>query len=229
MRRAALRAAGRRALRLAAALAFSLAAATPPRAEQTPMTFRSVSLEAPGCGARCPEVVVADGVIEETTPQAFVEFARQASLSTRLRSVVFLNSPGGNVVASMELGYAFRRMRAAAIVAGYASQGSVSGPVSGRCLSACVYALMGAFRRVVPNESRVGLHRMSIVEPGEERAPRGRRSLADPHLVALLARYAQRMGVDPALVWRAESLSPDVLQILTPQEIARWRLGAAKL
>jgi hypothetical protein len=57
----------------------------------------------------------------------------------------------------------------------------------------------------------------------------GSGGLADPHLVAVLARYAARMGVDPALVWSAESLSPGVLHILSAQEIARWRLGAARL
>ena len=193
------------------------------------MTFRVVSLEAPGCGAQCPQVVVADGVIEQTTPQTFVDFASQASLSKRLRSVVFLNSPGGNVVASMELGYAFRRLRAAAIVAGYASEDGRSGPVSGRCLSACVYALMGAFRRVVPSGSQVGLHRMSLPEPGEGQTPGGGRGLADPRLVAVLAKYATRMGVASALVYRAESLAPGVLQILSPQDIARWRLASAQL
>ncbi|MFM9152903.1 MAG: hypothetical protein ACKOPC_04745, partial [Methylocystis sp.] len=32
--------------------------------------------------------------------------------------------------------------------------------ISGRCYSACVYALMGGSRRVIPPESRVGVHRM---------------------------------------------------------------------
>ena len=211
------------------ALALSLAAATTSLAEQTPMTFRSVSPEAPDCGARCPQVVVADGVIDETTPQAFAEFARQKSLSRRPRSIVFLNSPGGNVVAAMDLGRGFRRARVAAIVAGYASQGGISGPVPGECLSACVYALMGAFRRVAPSWSRVALHRMWTVEPAEGPARGGRRSIGDPNLAAMLARYAAQMGVDPALVRRAESLAPDVLQTLSPQEIARWRLGAEQL
>ena len=31
---------------------------------------------------------------------------------------------------------------------------------SGRCYSACVYALMGAATRVAPPQSRVGIHRM---------------------------------------------------------------------
>ena len=210
----------------AALVLFGVAGAA--RAEQASMTFRAVSLDSPDCGARCPEVVVADGVIEGDTPEAFLRFAQQASLSARLRSVIFLNSPGGNVVASMQLGYAFRALRSAAIVAGYASEGSRSGPISGQCLSACVYALMGAARRVVPSSSRVGLHRMSIVQEGNG-PDAGRRMLADPHLVALLARYAASMGVDAALVWRAESLTPGVLHVLTRGEIARWRLASPRL
>ncbi len=230
--RAALAAAARRWLRLVATLALAAAGAVAAQADQAPMTFRAVSLDAPACGSKCPEVVVADGVIGEDTPQAFVDFAREAALSQKLRSVILLNSPGGNVVASMELGNAFRRVRAAAIVAGFASQGGRSGPVAGQCLSACVYALMGAYRRVVPSASHVGLHRMSIVQPeaGQTRgAANVGAGLADPHLVAVLARYAAGMGVDPALVWRAESLAPGVLHILSPQEIARWRLGSSRL
>jgi hypothetical protein len=192
------------------------------------MTFRAVDLYAPGCGARCPKVIVAEGVIEEDTPQAFLDFAQRASLSSRLRSIIFLDSPGGNVVASMELGSDFRALRLAAVVAGYASQGGRSGPVSGQCLSACVYALMGASRRVAPRESRVGLHRMSIVEAGQSPGV-ARRTLADPHLVALLARYAARMGVDPALVWSAESQRPGALHVLTQAEMTRWRLASPRL
>jgi hypothetical protein len=69
---------------------------------------------------------------------------------------------------------------------------------------------------------------MSIVREGQggDAAPG---ALADPRLVAVLARYAARMGVDPALVWRAESLSPGVLRVLTAGEIARWRLGSSRL
>ena len=190
------------------------------------MTFRTARLESPACGSRCPEVIVADGVIEEDTPQAFLDFARQAAYSPHLRSIILLNSPGGNVVASMELGSAFRELHAAAIVAGYASVEGRTGAVSGRCLSACVYALIGAARRVVPSTSEVGLHRMSVVEAEGPEA--GRRMLADPALVALLAHYAARMGVDPALIRRAESLTPGVLHLLSRAEIARWRLAQSR-
>jgi hypothetical protein len=202
------------------------------RAEQPPMTFRAIKLDTPDCGAKCPEVIVADGVIEESTPQAFFEFAKEASLSERLRSVIFINSPGGNVVASMELGTAFRRLHSAVIVAAFATQDGRSGPVSGRCLSACVYAMMGAARRVVPSGSCLGLHRMSVAlvdEAGEPAPPAVGRATADPRLVAVVAKYAARMGVDPAVVRRAESLTPGVLDILSPSDIARFRLGSPRL
>jgi len=187
------------------------------------MTFRSVNFDSEDCGVDCPQVIVADGVIEADTPQAFIDFAKEATRTKRLRSVIFMNSPGGNVVASMELGTAFRRLRAAVVVAGFATVGTRSGPVSGQCFSACVYALMGATQRVAPPESRLGLHRMSLEEPGEAGG-----GLADKRLVAILARYAARMGVDPALVWHAESQTPGTLHILTPAEIARWRLASTK-
>jgi hypothetical protein len=187
------------------------------------MTFRSVNFGSSDCGANCPQVIIADGVIEAETPQTFIDFAKQASQSQRLRSVIFMNSPGGNVVASMELGAAFRRLRAAAVVAGFASVGSRSGPVAGQCLSACVYALMGAVQRVAPPESRLGLHRMSLETPGVNGG-----GLADKRLVAILARYAAQMGVNPALVWHAESQTPGTLHILSAAEIARWRLASTR-
>ena len=187
------------------------------------MTFRSVNFDSNDCGANCPQVIVADGVIEAETPQAFVDFAKQASQSQRLRSVIFMNSPGGNVVASMELGAAFRRLRAAVVVAGFASVGARSGPVAGQCLSACVYALMGATQRVAPPESRLGLHRMSLEAPGESGG-----GLADRRMVAILARYAAQMGVSPQIVWRAESQAPGALYILSPAEIAHWRLASTR-
>ena len=76
---------------------------------------------------RCPQVIVADGVIEADTPQAFVDFAKQAAQARALRGVIFINSPGGNVVASMELGTEFRKLRAAVMVAGFATMGAMSG------------------------------------------------------------------------------------------------------
>ena len=105
------------------------------------------------------------------------------------------------------------------------------GPYVGECLSACVYALMGAVRRVAPDGSEVGLHRMSIVE-SESRGwlgpSREMRSFADPPMLAALTRYARRMGVNPALVRMAESLPPDTVHMLSRDEMRRFALATSK-
>ena len=204
------------------------------------MTFHVEPLEAGACGARCPHVIVAEGVIEEDTPQAFVDFLRQGGSDANLRRIVFFNSRGGNVVASMVFGHILRELKVAGVV-GRLESGS---PYAGECMSACVYALMGAVRRVAPPGSQVALHRMSIVETesvAEDRIGGGgrydppsasvrvTRSFADQSMVAVLKRYAQRMGVSAALVGAAESLPPDTVHVLSRGEMRRWSFAASQL
>jgi hypothetical protein len=199
-------------------------------AESGSMAFRVTPLETGQCGARCPHVIVADGVIGTDTPQAFVDFLSADRSDASLRRVVFFNSRGGNVVASMVFGHILRKLRIAAAIGRF--EGDSAGPYAGECLSACVYAMMGAVKRVVPPGSEVALHRMSIVET--ESGPWGgatpvTRSFADPPMVATLKRYARRMGVNPALVGAAEALPPDTLRVLTPEEMRRWSFAAGQL
>ncbi len=80
---------------------------------------------------------------------------------------------------------------------------------------------MGAVRRIAPPQSRVALHRMSI----ESDAGRGPKSFADPRLVSVVARYAQRMGVSAKVVWAAESLAPDHVSMLSAHELQRMGSG----
>ncbi len=197
-----------------------------------PMQFHVAPLQSAGCGVRCPNVVVADGVIEPDTPDVFLDFARQAARTSNLKSVMLINSPGGNVVASMEFGARLRQLGMAAIVASYGSDGMRAGPTPGECVSACVYALMGAVRRIAPEQSRVALHRMSVAESqAPTRGSSGfvKRRFADERLVDIVARYARQMGVSPDVVMQAESLEPDHIRSLSPGEMRRWRLATPKL
>ncbi len=217
----------RRRARASVAFALMLAAlglltSSVASAENT-MKFRVEPLATDRCGARCPHVIVADGVIEEDTPQTFVDFLKSMSGDRNLRRIVFFNSRGGNVVASMVFGHILRELKAAGVVGRF--EGASAGPYVGECLSACVYAMMGAVRRVAPSGSEVALHRMSIVESeGGAWGFQGHvtRSFADAPMVAILKRYARRMGVNPALVTTAESLPPDTVHVLTRDEMRRW-------
>ena len=217
---------------LAAAFMLGGIALTPAAAQERggAMSFHVAPLESRECGKHCPDVIVADGVIEAETPQAFVDFLKSGSADTKLRRIVFFNSRGGNVVASMVFGHILRGLRIAGVV-GRFDAGGDPGPFVGECLSACVYALMGAVRRVAPPGSEVGLHRMSIVESqggGFLRPPQVTRSFADPPMVAVLGRYARRMGIDPALVRTAESLPPDTVHVLSREEMRRWSLATSQ-
>src|ERR1700693_3397428 len=107
-----------RLLALAAALAVVGAALTPAAAQEhgPSMSFHVAPLEAHECGRHCPDVIVADGVIEAQTPEAFVNFLKSGNSDSKLRRIVFFNSRGGNVVASMGFGHILRGLRIAAVL-----------------------------------------------------------------------------------------------------------------
>lgn len=219
---------------VALALLAQFAVAAPIHACAEEMSFRVIGLGARSCGARCPQVIAAQGEIGEATPDAFLGFVRQNVGGGNLHGIVLLDSPGGKVVASMEFGQAIRRLGMAVIVARPAADQSSPSMslVSGRCYSACVYALMGGKKRVIPPESRVGVHRMfnystsfDLTEGGLVRE----RNYDDGGMRATLSRYASMMGVSTELVNLAERTSPDQLYMLTGADIARWRLGSRKL
>lgn len=206
-----------------------------PPAMAVNMTFSVVPVhDGPACVKSCPEVIVATGEITDTTPDDFLHFLRQILPTGRIRPIVFLNSLGGKVIASMELGRAFRRLGMAAIVARVlpGEPENLTHFTGGECFSACVYALMGGKKRVIPPQSVVGLHRMFMVEPATGifgLAGRPRMQFDDGEIAHLLRRYSQRMGVSPVVIDRAERMPPDYIHILSRAEISKWGLGGSRL
>ena len=194
------------------------------------MTFSLVRVgDRAECGGGCPLAIAAQGEITNSTPQDFVSFVA-GNAGSGVRSVVFLDSPGGKVVSSMELGQAFRRLGVAAIVA-RPLQGSGTRFAAGRCYSACVYALMGARKRVIPPQSKVGIHRMFSYEGFVDPAGGTGRTVRhdDGGMRELIARYSTSMGVSRGLIDAAEGTASSDIHVLSPSEIARWRLGASSL
>ena len=197
------------------------------------MSFRLVSIgDAAKCRKRCPEAIAAEGEITERTPDAFLKFVTDNVRGRNLHSIVLFHSPGGRVIASMRLGMALRQIGAAAIVArvGPSANGRGGRFAAARCYSACVYALMGARKRVVPPPSQVGIHRMFMLEAlrNEETGVVANRTYATESLVTRLSDYAKMMGVSNELVWTAERINPDRIHILTSGELRRWRLATRK-
>ena len=197
------------------------------------MRFRLLPFGDPAeCGEKCPQVIGAEGEIKNDTPRKFMQFVAAHLDDPRVRSIVFLHSPGGGVEASMRLGRMFRKTGVLAVVARIeptqAGQGPAVNVPGARCFSACVYAFMGAKKRVVPPSSLVGIHRMFFYEDARDVASgksTGKRTFGSPQFVAQLADYASAMGVSKDLIYTAEKVDPDHVHIVTPSELKRWRLG----
>ena len=180
------------------------------------------------CARNCPLVIVAEGEIRADTPARFRAFVESQRRNPRFHAVVILNSPGGVVEASMMLGRMFRATNVLAIVA-RPLQGQQSGTrlAAGRCYSACVYALMGAAKRVVPPQSNVGIHRMHLDERGRGAVAGvpARRVYGTPAWVERLSNYAWEMGISRDLIATAETIEPEKIRVLTQSELQGWRLA----
>lgn len=185
------------------------------------------------CGRDCVQIISGQGEITEETSDRFLQFASANVQSSRTRNVLFLDSPGGNVVGSLQLGKVLRRLGTAVVIARvlsgpYGGEGVLA---SGRCMSACVYAMMGGAKRIVPPSSIVGIHRMFRKEREYDFIGRntGTKLIYAPDaMVAALTHYTDSMGVSRGLVARAETISPLSVHIVTRKELRRWHLGTSR-
>lgn len=207
---AGLKACVERSLGASLGACLALGPQAPPAAAASAMVFTRTTVD----GAVSYSAV---GRITEATPEAF----RRSVMSPAPGTVILIDSPGGSVAGAMRLGELFRRSGVTAVVA---DAGGTGGAPT-RCFSACVYALMGASRRIVPARSAVGIHEMAA---GGQRVET--RGVAADHALmrAALVRYATRMGVDPAVVEAAERTPPGALRILSESEIVEWRLAVTR-
>jgi hypothetical protein len=161
---------------------------------------------------------------------------------------VLIHSPGGSVVGSMMLGSTFRELGTTVVVArvnrgagmfGQPTIDSRTGRVipagaltNGVCNSACVYAVMGGRKRVIPADSRMGVHRMQSEEsygfdPVGGRVVTQVRGGSSEQVMAL-KRYSATMGVDPRLIDLAESIPHESIKVLNAKQVQAFRLGTPK-
>ena len=189
------------------------------------MDFRTAAIGA-DCKAKCPVVIVATGEIDESTDRDFVSFLKSLP-NKQVRRLLFIHSPGGSLVGSMKFGLVLRAAKVATVVGQVIERGDRSIPVSGSCMSACVYAIMGGTQRFVQASCKIGIHRASVAG-----------SLGDSPLAVLLQQrrmpenfgvllrsYAKYMGVNPLIIDWAEKIGPGGIRILSPAEIAQLHLA----
>lgn len=213
------------------------------------MTFRWVPLgDALTCGDECPRAIEAIGTIGPQTAQTFTRFVTESEREPRRLRVIFLHSPGGVLAEGFRLGTLFRALDMVTVVGRFVdpstlaaagaistedlarvrrSEGRGERAVTGTCLSACVYALIGGARRVVPPASRVGVHRPHRAPPPSEPSVTDRGALIawDRAEIARLQRaYLDTMGVATSLVDFEHAVSPRSIRVLTQAELRRFRI-----
>lgn len=212
------------------------------------MMFSTIPYTADGaCVGDCPRIMQASGPITAKTPQEFLDFARREINKPGLINVLLIHSPGGSVNSSIAFGRILRKLNTVVVVAramdvsemprskaGRREQGYAPNLrfMSGTCASACVYALAGGMKRVVPPESRIAVHRMAgnigHFDPATREYERRQVYAGEAELNAL-STYIEEMGVSPELVELAESVPHENARILTMREIRQLNLAASKM
>jgi hypothetical protein len=208
------------------------------RMKRQPMMFFVAKGGPNACGPGCSEWIAAEGMIDPDAAQRFRDFL--ATLPRR-DLPVFLNSIGGIAGQGIVLGAMLREHRMTVGVGRTIPEGCRQAAASddacrsvvrakrehrarlategARCISACVYALVGGSVRQVARDAQIGIHSVRLPRsPSREWMP----GVDDVH--NLLKRYMVEMGVDPGLTDAAAKVSADGVRYLSRDEIARFGL-----
>jgi hypothetical protein len=214
-----------------------------------PIAFFVATGEPGACGSGCGEWIAADGTIDQAAAQRF------RALLDRLgkrKLPVYFHSPGGSVMAAMEIGRLMRAHRMTAGVARTIPRGcdplqereSACDALrrSGRelpaemrtartmCNSSCVYALIGATVREVTAGALVGVHSIALAKLDENGVARSQ-NIATPSAGdaaklrianAQLEKYIVAMGVDRGLFSAASAIKHERLRFISRDEVARF-------
>jgi len=201
-----------------------------------PMIFYVAKGQPGACGPNCSEWIAAEGMIDPDAGKRLRDFV--GSLPRR-DLPIFFNSTGGLAGQAVSLGEAMREYRMTAGVGRTMPEGCRGGvddacrrmiqskrehkarltTGNARCLSACVYALVGASVRRVARDAQLGVHTLRMpAHVGA--APQGpQMSVAEAH--HLLKRYMIEMGVDPALIDVAPTASASSAARRSPASASR--------
>lgn len=146
------------------------------------------------------------GLVEEAVRR---RDASARALGRHVAVRVDADSPGGQIFAAMEIGRLLRREGASLQVGDGAS-----------CLSACVFALMGAAQVRLADGARVGMHRPTL-------GARGRDTRIDS-MKGAIALYADEMHVSRRMVDDMMGVPADHMLFLRAADLARYGIRVSR-
>jgi len=193
------------------------------------MRFRLVPFDTGSCGAQCLQLIEGTGEISQDSADSFAAFVAQNLGHARISTALVLHSPGGHVGGALRLGFVLRELQATTIVGRVGANATTI--ADGICASACVYLFMGGAKRYVPPGSRLGVHAMANIPSPRDIVGFGDIGPRVPTEKAAdaLREYVRLMGVNPAIVELGQETPHTSLRVLTPAEIARFKLASQKL
>src|SRR5262249_35994725 len=149
-------------------------------------------------------LVYLDGRIDAGAPDRLAKALGQ----TEGQIAIWLNSPGGNLFAGMQLGRVIREHGAWT----YIINARTLRP--GQRFSAATPGFLGGVHRFIDRGARYGVHRASLRVDGTS----GQRDLG-ADLSAAVASYMREMGIDTRLLDLWMHAAPDEMYILSPREM----------
>ena len=162
--------------------------------------------------------IVLDGVIDSGAPARVAEALKMASSDG---ADVYINSPGGNLLAGMQIGRLIRRAGANTHIGTLVADPSrsIGGKQSvkylpGNCLSACGLAFLGGVYRYGIKEGKYGVHRFS-----SSSEPKSSDMDAAQIISAAVGTYIREMDVDPGLFDLMVQEGKDDIRILSDAEM----------
>ncbi len=161
--------------------------------------------------------IVLTGVIDRDAPSRVAEALARAGDDG---ADVYLSSPGGNLLAGMEIGRIIRRAGANTYLGVLEMEPSpdlegveFANVVQGSCYSACALAFLGGVYRYGATSSKYGVHRFYT-----KQAPSDKDFDAAQVLSAAVAAYIREMGADPKLFDLVVEAGQGQVRILSPEE-----------
>ncbi|HWQ39520.1 MAG TPA: ATP-dependent Clp protease proteolytic subunit [Burkholderiales bacterium] len=125
---------------------------------------------------------------------------------------VYLNSPGGEVAAALQIGRELRNARAAAYVFAEA-----------QCASSCIFLLAGATHRTV--EGAVAIHRPTVFDRNLE--PVAEAELEYGSLLQDIRAFFQLTSTPEHLLEAMMAIPPEDAKYLTARELAEFGLAGS--
>lgn len=159
--------------------------------------------------------IYANGVIDDDTPNRLKTFIDKNNIPEH--SDIFFNSPGGSLMAGMELGKIVRNAGLFAYIG--KGEGGKNKNVAGECFSACALAFLGGQYRWVDSSSSYGVHRFSFTKKISHGVD------VSQVLSALVAQYIRDMGANPELFSVMTLAGSDSITVLSQEQLKEYKVA----